>query len=353
MRLLKLPVSLALLLLLASCGGASTTNKTGAPVTGKTSTPQSTSVPPQTATPTPQPTPTPRPASTPTSSVYSHIFVIVEENHEYGSIIGNVAAPNINRLASSYGLATNYYGVSHPSEPNYVAMLGGSFYSIYDDNPYYVHMISNASLVDQLEGRGLTWKGYFQSLPYAGYTGVCYPGNCLYGSKHDAFLNFAHVRNSSAGLQKLAQIAQLTLDLQSGHVPNFGLIAPDQCHDMHGASPCLYGDSYLVGAADAYLATLVSQITNSSFWLIGNNAIIITWDEGSSGAGCCDAYPGGGHVATIVITSHGPRGRTDGAYYNHYSLLRSIEQVFGLGCIQFTCDAKAIAPMTSLFAIPT
>src|SRR5215472_11547497 len=67
---------------------------------------------------------------------YDHIFVIVEENHGFSDIIGNPAAPNFNALASQYGLATNYFGVSHPSEPNYVALLGGSTFKINSDDPY-------------------------------------------------------------------------------------------------------------------------------------------------------------------------------------------------------------------------
>ncbi len=68
---------------------------------------------------------------------YAHIFVIVEENHAYNQVIGNPKAPNINRLAQTYGLATKYYGVVHPSEGNYIALLGGSTFGIHDDDAYY------------------------------------------------------------------------------------------------------------------------------------------------------------------------------------------------------------------------
>src|SRR5215469_7547144 len=83
---------------------------------------------------------TPSAAANPGSSTvprYDHVFVVVEENHGFSDVIGNPAAPNLNALARQFGLATSYFGVSHPSEPNYVALLGGSSFGIADDNPYF------------------------------------------------------------------------------------------------------------------------------------------------------------------------------------------------------------------------
>jgi phosphatidylinositol-3-phosphatase len=114
---------------------------------------------------------------------YQHIVEIMMENTSYGSIIGNSLAPNINALANRYRLATNYFGVTHPSEPNYVANVGGSYFGIQDDNQFYCtpalaatdtncagttvnHTVSAPSLADQLTSAGMTWKGYFQNLPY-------------------------------------------------------------------------------------------------------------------------------------------------------------------------------------------
>ena len=123
---------------------------------------------------------------------YDHIMVVVEENHGFADVIGNPAAPNLNYLANRFGLATNYFGVSHPSEPNYVAMLGGSTFGVSDDNPYYVNKVNAPSLVSQMDAAGISWKAYLQSLPHPGYEGICYPAKCngvpdidpLYVSKH-------------------------------------------------------------------------------------------------------------------------------------------------------------------------
>ena len=111
---------------------------------------------------------------------YDHVFLLVDENHDYSQIIGNPAAPEINALAAGYGLATRYTGVGDPSAPNYVAMLGGSTFGIADDDPYFYpgHTVSQPNLLAQLEAAGKTWKGYFQGMPYAGYRGYCFPARC-------------------------------------------------------------------------------------------------------------------------------------------------------------------------------
>jgi phosphoesterase family protein len=154
-------------------------------------------------------------------------------------------------------------------------------------------------------------------------------------------------------------IGTLAADLRSGNVPAVSYVVPDECHDMHGDPPyCLdsgnIGDpqnQHLVAVGDAYLGQLVSEITHASFWAQGNNAIAITFDEGDNTAGCCDANPGAGQVALVVITSHGPRALKNPSPANHYSLLSTIQHNFGLGCLQFTCDTKHVKPLTSMFAV--
>ena len=284
---------------------------------------------------------------------YKHVFSIVEENREYSQIVGNPGAPNLNRLANAYGLATAYDGTSHPSEPNYVAMIGGSDYGIKDDAPYNSagHTVNQPGLPSQLEGAGLSWKSYQQSLPYPGFTGTAFPtaANALYASKHNGFMNFASVQNSPSELAKVVPIDQLSTDLASGTVPSFSFIAPDQCHDMHGLASCPDAATN-VTVGDAYAGQLVHAIMSSQTWKQGQNAIVVTFDEGNTNLGCCDANPGGGRVLTVVITNHGARGVQDPTPANHYSMLQTIEQVFGLGCIQNTCDTANVKPLTRLFA---
>jgi phospholipase C len=315
---------------------------------------------------------------------YQHIVEIMMENTSYGTIIGNTNAPNINALASHYGLATDYFGVTHPSEPNYVANIGGDYFGIQDDNQFYCtpalattdpncagttvdHTVNSQSLADQLTAKGMTWKGYFQSLPPSPPPGQLvmtgpnangpytfkYPNNtvALYASKHNPFLNFT---GTQGALANMVPDTQLDTDLANNALPNFSLVVPDQCHDMHGTSGCS-DENGLISTGDSYVGNTVSAIMASKSWTKGRNAIVITWDEDDSsdaglpGTGCCGADPGGGHLATIVITNksnHYPI--TDGTAYNHYSLLASYEAAFGLSPLAHAGDA-VVPQMTPLF----
>lgn len=307
---------------------------------------------------------------------FNHIYVIMEENTSYEDVIGNlVDAPYINSLAQTYGFAANYYGVTHPSLPNYVAVTAGDFFGSHSDNSSQV--FDQQNLFDQLESKGLTWASYMQSLPSAGFTGAQYPSNApLYVNKHDPAVLFKDILSSPTRLQNIKPIDQLSSDLATGTAPNFAFIAPDECHDMHGMTSsqanaagepwCAYPANFVINHAliqqsDQYLKTLVSTIMGSKAWT-ADSAIVVTWDENessglrspnrgyASNTGCC-ASPindGGGRVPTIVIT--GTPSHTVSLHpYNHYSLMRTIEDNFGLGCLNNTCNS-AVQPMTDLFS---
>ena len=316
---------------------------------------------------------------------YQHIVEIMMENTSYATIIGNPLAPQINSLAGKYGLATNYFGVTHPSEPNYMANMAGSYFGVQDDNQFYCtpelantdpncagttvdHTVTAQNLADQLTAAGKTWKGYFQSLPPIPPTGLMmtgtnangpytfkWPSNAvaLYASKHNPFLNFT---GTQGALANMVPDTQLATDLATGKLPDFGLVVPNQCNDMHGTGTC-EDTNALISAGDTYVGNTVREIMGSKSWQQGRDAIVITWDEddfsdqGLPGTGCCGADPGGGHVVTIVITNKGNKYPiTDGTAYNHYSLLRSYEAAFGLPCLANACDTAAgVKPMTPLF----
>ncbi len=93
-------------------------------------------------------------------------------------MIGNTAAPNLNALVNRFGLATQYFGVAHPSEPNYVALMGGNTFGIANDDPYYINKVAKPSLGSQLDKAGISWKAYLQGLPHPAYKSICYPAKC-------------------------------------------------------------------------------------------------------------------------------------------------------------------------------
>jgi hypothetical protein len=332
---------------------------------------------------------------------YDHLFVIVAENKNYDQIIGSEDAPRLNKLAKEHGLATNFYGEVHPSEANYVAILGGDTFGINDDDPwscepfkisaacpyafypnYAPHSISARSLMDQLADAKLTWKGYFEDLPAPGSLATFNPSGenpdpnrpkHLYAAKHNGFVNFERVRQDPKIAEKIVPLEQLRADLAAGTLPNYAHIIPNQCNDMHGLSrakpippdDCLYENpAALIRRGDKAIGDVVDEIMAAPVWSgRGNVAIVITWDEDSSKSegqqGCCGSDPaskanfGGGHIPTIVVTNHGPRHVEDPTHYNHYSLLRTTEDAFGIGeHLGFAAETgKGVRTMTPLFKV--
>ena len=314
---------------------------------------------------------------------YSHIFVIMEENKDYGMVFGSPDAPTITALGKEYGYASEFFGETHPSEPNYVALVGGSNWGIQDDDAFYCHpldtrpdcrdsnkpgypdhTVDKPSLATQLEAVGLTWKNYNEDLPAPGSLVV---SAGTYASKHSGFINYASVQNDPHRAQKIVGFDQFAADLQSGNVPNFSFVIPNLCDEMHGVAAdkapsedCSYHNmSKLIWRGDQNVKTIVAQIMASPIWKApGNVAIVVTFDEDDhySTQGCCGNDPndptnrGGGHIPTIVITNHGPRGVADSTPYSHYSLLRTIEDAFGIDEHLARAGAPGVVPMVPLFA---
>ncbi len=326
-------------------------------------------------------------------SHYDHILVIVEENKGYSTIFERGYAPTIANLAKTYGSATQMFAERHPSEPNYVALIGGDTFGIADDDAWYCipgsaaafckgsntpgyvpHLVVGPNLATQLEAKGLGWRAYLENLPAPGSLAVVSPASDtlpagLYAAKHTGFTNFVTTPGDPKLAQKLVGFDALRADLRSGDVPAFALVVPNQCNEMHGVggpkSPpdCAGDDEGLVRRGDAYVRDLVAQIQASPIWSTGNTAIVLTWDEDGkadripgSVQSCCvpvdDHNPGGGHIPTIVITNHGPRGLADPTPYDHYSLLRTIEDALGLDGHLRHADDVLVVPMTPLFAHP-
>jgi phospholipase C len=323
---------------------------------------------------------------------YAHIIVIIEENKSYEQILDPAIAPNMVALAKRYGTATHFYGEVHPSEANYVALLAGDTFGIHDDDAFYCrpgqldpecpgattagyvnHTVHARHLGEQLEERGLSWKGYYEDIAAPGSLAVWTGGPApaahagLYGSKHSGFVNFASVQDDPKRAEHLVGFREFDADLRENRLPSFALVVPNQCNEMHGLKipdpPAGCDDADVTGLirrGDKVLGGLIAKIQASPAWRAkGDFAIVITFDEGGNKSrdGCCGVTPdapsnyGGGHIPTLVITKHGPRGVVDDTPYNHYSLLRTIEDAFGidehLGHAAET--DKGVTPMTRLF----
>jgi phosphatidylinositol-3-phosphatase len=295
---------------------------------------------------------------------YNHIVVIMFTDHGFSNIHGKKYAPTFNRLAREYGLATRYYTTSDPDTAGIMALLAGNSFGVNDGSPYWDQQLSKPSLLSQLDKARKSWKEYVQDIPYAGYLGDCYPTQCqetdsLYKqAKFNPVPDLTSVADNPAEARKMVPAAELATDARDGRLPDFSFIDANECTNMHGGPPWCEdspnnlgepNDRKLVAGGDAYLRQVTSEIMSGPQWRHGNNAIVITWTEGTTSAGCCDANPGTGQVFTIVVTSHGPRHITDNTKFNTYSLLATIQHAFGLGCLQFSCDTKHVLPMAKLF----
>ena len=263
---------------------------------------------------TPPPPPPPAAGGGPS---FSHVFVIVMENHEYGSVMGNPAAPYTNGLVARYGLATNYFAASHPSLPNYLALTAGSTFGIASDCT--TCFVSATNIADQVERSGRSWKAYMEAMPVPCYTGAS-SGN--YAMKHNPFIYYSDIRNNTARCTAhVVPFTQFWVDMSTGVgvVPNFVWITPNMCNDTHDCP---------VGTGDTWLRSVVPTITGSAAFRNGG-VVFVTWDEGASSAGCCSGS-WGGHVATLVIAPNAISGFRSGTPENHYGLLRTIEDGFHL-----------------------
>ena len=286
---------------------------------------------------------------------YQHVFLIMMENTGYSQLIDNPNAPWINQVAQANGLATNYSGVTHPSQPNYIAATSGSTNGVTGDGDT---TISVTNIVDQLEANGKSWKAYNQTYSTCAtqLQSLCPSASLqLYARKHNPFVSYADVQSNPARMANVVDFSQLSSDLANGTVPDFSWISPDQCHDMHGignAGACNFGNVQgLISTGDTFLKDTVTAITSSSAWT-GNSVIFVTWDESefpfTDVSGCCHAVPGGGHVVTLVISHSNHSATTSGVAYNHYSLLRTIQDGWQLGCLGFTCDTANVPAMSDL-----
>jgi hypothetical protein len=195
---------------------------------------------------------------------FKHVFVIMMENTGYNALIGNSHAPWINSAAQTYGLATSYFGVIHPSQPNYIAATAGITGADTDND----ETLNVPNIVDQPRATQVL-NGYMESYALCAtkFDHAC--GNQLYERKHNPFISFADVQNDPSRLAKLVDFSQFATDLASNHVPDYSWISPNQCNDMHGrggggsADPCDFSnEQLLIQAGDTFLANTVGEITS-------------------------------------------------------------------------------------------
>ena len=268
--------------------------------------------------------PAPWPAQS-TVPRFRHVFLIVMENRPASAVYGG--GGYLAGLARRYAVETDYYAMTHPSLPNYLALLGGSTFGVRTDcASCFVHA---PNLVDSLEAAHRTWGAYMEGLPAAGSMSASdWP--TLYMGKHDPFRYFDDIRTRPARRRRIQPLSSLWPSLRAGRAPAFIWITPNLCHDMHSC-PAF--------AAQNWLRLVVPRILDSSAWRRGG-VLFITWDEGK---GARPGAPGaGGRVALLAISAMSRPGGRLSLPANHESLLHTIEAALGVRCVGASCKAPLL-----------
>jgi hypothetical protein len=246
-----------------------------------------------------------------------HVIVVVFENKETTSVLGNGAAPTFNAYARRYARLTRYYGVTHPSLPNYLALVSGSTHGITNDCTTCT--VAAQSLADTLEAAGKTWKTYAEGLPSPGFLGGSYR---RYAKKHNPFAYFQDIAASPSRRANMVPLPRLATDLRAGSLPDFSLVVPDLCHSMHDCS---------VAVGDAWLKRTVAPMLK-----LPSTAVLVLFDEGSTG------LRGGGHTPALAVGTAVRPGSAFTRVTNHYGALRTIEQALGLPALGRSSGARPI-----------
>ncbi|MEA2433572.1 MAG: phosphatidylinositol-3-phosphatase [Actinomycetota bacterium] len=251
------------------------------------------------------------------------VAIIVLENHEYHEVIGSPEAPYLNALADQFGYSSAMYGITHPSLPNYLALLGGSTFGI--DSNCTDCTIDAPNLVDQLEKAGISWKAYMEDMPQP-----CFHGdNATYVKRHNPFLYFSSISNDEKRCGKVVPLEHLYEDLAGGTLPRFTWVTPGLCSDSHDCS---------ISTSDRFLSAIVPPLLDA----LGREGVLfITYDEGTSSEGCCDVASGG-RIPFVVAGGAAQAGKDSEDQHTLYSVLRTIEEGFGLPLLERAgCDCTS------------
>lgn len=244
----------------------------------------------------------------------SHILIVVEENHSYKQVVGNSSAPYLNALIKQGALFTNAYAITHPSQPNYLALFSGSTQGVKDDGCH--KPFSTDNLGSELLKSGLTFAGFSEDMPKSGFTG-CWAGG--YGRKHNPWVQFTNIPSK---LNK--PFTDFPKDYSK--LPNVSFVIPNHQNDMHDGT---------VKEADDWLKS--NMRAYASWAQTHHSLLIITWDE--------DDFSKKNQIPIIMLGSMIKPGKY-AQRINHYSVLRMIEEIWDLPLLGGSRNAAPIEGIT-------
>ena len=268
---------------------------------------------------------------------YDHVVIVIEENHAYSQIIGNTAsAPYINALASQGVSFTNYFAVTHPSQPNYLHLFSGSAQGVTSVSKPSVVPFSTANLGAELRAAGFTFTGFSENLPAVGDTTTITTtdasGNILYARKHSPWSNWQDATVPTPANRLPASVNQPFTSFPTDFttLPTVAIVVPNQQHDMHDGSIKM-ADDWLSAHLAAYAAWAPAH----------NSLLIVTWDE--------DDFSTANRIATI-FSGAALKAGAGTATWTHHNLLRTIEDMYGTA---HAGSAANVAPISGVFADET
>lgn len=268
----------------------------------------------------------------------------MEENKGYAATLGSCANdPYLCSLASQYTSFVGWVGVSHPSEPNYLAAVSGSTQGCTSDTCFTPY--TAPELGGQLSAAGIPWAAFMESMPSACYTGQWAPtgtsgSNALYAEKHNPFVVFKDVLDNNCSSHVLPYPGSngLVSALNGPSAPDFVWITPNQQDDMHSST---------VTAGDNWLKANLAPVLSSPWFTNGNATVVVTMDEHEGdNAGCC-SDAAGGQIPEVVISSAGAGEGNVSLTGSHYGTLRAIEQAYGLPLLGLAGNAANGDPFGS------
>jgi len=262
---------------------------------------------------------------------FSHVFLIVEENHSFSNVVGNRREmPYLNHLIRTYAVATQYFANTHPSLPDYLWLTTGGTDGIARDVCGDGFTVTADNIVRELAGAGVSWKAYEDGLPSVGDPGC---GSGEYVEKHDPFAYFSDVQNNSLQLDKIVPFTEFATDLADGTLPRFSFITPNLLHDAHDGT---------LSQADVWLKNNFQRLLKSEMFESGGSGLlIIVFDEGT------DDSHGGGQIPWIAIGPKVKRRYQSVTFFQHQSTLRLILK--GLGVSTLPGAAASAPDMTEFF----
>ena|SRR5436190_3675548 len=314
---------------------------------------------------------------------FDHVVVLVEENESEATTFGpGSPAPYLNSLRSKGVFNPTYYGTGHASLDNYIAMTSGQpgngltnsdceSVSLFTCAQSTRALSKGRHLGDQFGAAHVTWKSYMDGTPTPCFHGPYsskppavlapdpYQGDSQappandYADRHNPFIYYPDfITDQARCVAHQRPVTELSSDLAANRLPAFTFITPDTCHDGHDA-PCSNGDPGGLISADAWLQQNVPALL--TYLAANNGLLIINFDEGSTGGGTqgriCGGCAGGGlggQVGALFLSPRLPQGAVVTTKYDHFSLLRSIEDSFGISeHLNLAARAK---PMTDIFA---